>query len=71
MIRDDFAPSRSDVDVLVEFLPDAHPGLKFFGHSDELVKLLGRRVDLHTPGFISHHFREQVLRDAVTIYEQA
>ena len=35
VIRDDFDSSRSDVDVLAEFAPGVHPGLKFFGYGDE------------------------------------
>ena len=31
VLRDDFDPARSDVDVLAEFAPGVRPGLKFFG----------------------------------------
>lgn len=31
VLRDDFDPSRSEVDVLVEFLPGRIPGWEFFG----------------------------------------
>ena len=68
VLRDDFGPD-SDVDVLVEFEPGHTPGLAFFGMESELVRLLGREVDLNTPGFLSHYFRDQVLRDAEVIYE--
>ena len=37
VLRDDFDPVRSDVDVLAEFEPEAHPGLKFFGYGDEEI----------------------------------
>lgn len=70
VLREDFSP-ESDVDVLVEFLPGQTPGLAFFGYGDQLTKLIGHKVDLNTPGFLSKHFREDVLRQAVTIYEQA
>jgi len=70
VLREDFS-TNSDVDVLVEFLPGQIPGLAFFGYGDQLAKLIGHRVDLNTPGFLSKHFREDVLRQAVTIYEQA
>ena len=44
---DDFDPKGSDADFLVEFAPDAQPGLDaFFGVKSELEKLLGRGVDL-------------------------
>ena len=54
----------SDLDVLVEFEPDHVPGLAFFAMEAELSELLGREVDLNTPGFLSPYFREQVLAEA-------
>ena len=68
VLREDFRP-ESDVDVLVEF-EEAHvPGLEFFGMADELEAILGRKVDLLTPGFLSPHIRDDVLRQAQTQYE--
>jgi len=59
VLRDDFRPD-SDVDVLVEFQQDAHVGmLKLAGMEMELSEILGHKVDLNTPGFISRYFREQ------------
>jgi predicted nucleotidyltransferase len=70
VLREDFNPERSDVDVVVEFSPNAHPGLRFFGYGDELAQILGHKVDFNTPDWLSKHFREDALRDSVTIYEQ-
>lgn len=70
VLRDDFRPD-SDVDVLVEFQPDTHIGLRFFGMEEELSELFGRRVDLNTPGFLSKYFREAVLDQAVILYDAA
>ena len=70
-LRDDFDPARSDVDVLAEFLPQALPGFRAFGYGDELAELLGVKVDFNTPAMLSKHFRDEVLREAVTLYEQA
>jgi predicted nucleotidyltransferase len=69
VLRDDFGPD-SDVDVLVEFEPGHVPGLAFFSIESELSELLGRRVDLNTPGFLSPHFRSQVLAEAEVQYAQ-
>lgn len=70
-LRDDFAP-ESDVDVLVEFEPGARVGLiGFAGIENELSRLIGRKVDLNTVGFLSPYFRDQVLRDMEVAYEQA
>jgi predicted nucleotidyltransferase len=71
VLRDDFDPNRSDIDVLVEFLPGVRPGLKFFGYGDELAEILGVRVDFNTAEWLSKYFRDQVVREAVTVYEQA
>lgn len=67
-LREDFT-ARSDVDVLVEFEPGAVPGLAFFRIQEELSQLLGRAVDLNTPGSLSAYFRDDVLRQAEVIYD--
>lgn len=69
VLREDFRP-ESDVDMLVEFEPNQTPGLEFFTIEDELGQLLGRRVDLNTPASLSQYFRDEVLAEAETIYEQ-
>ena len=70
ILRDDFGPG-SDVDVLVEFEPGHTPGLSFFAMQDELGTILGRKVDLNTPGFLSPYFRDSVLREAEVQYAAA
>ena len=67
VLREDFTPD-SDVDVLVEFEPDHVPGLAFFTMERELSEILGRKVDLNTPGFLSRYFREQALAEAEVHY---
>jgi uncharacterized protein len=58
----------SDVDLLVEFEPDAKPGLLTMAQIEiELSELLGgRRIDLRTAGDLSHYFRDDVVRMAET-----
>ena len=70
ILRDDFAPD-SDVDLLVEFEPGATPGFGFFGIQEELSTILGRKVDLNTPGFLSKYFRDEVPREAEVLYDAA
>ncbi len=67
VLRDDFSP-ESDVDVLVEFEPGTRIGLRFFAIEQELSELLGRKVDLNTPGFLSKYFRDQVIAEAEPLY---
>ena len=69
-MREDFG-ADSDVDILVEFEPDAKVGLSFFSLQEELSMLLGRQVDLSTPKFLSPLIRERVMREAYQVYEAA
>jgi len=68
VLHDDFRP-ESDVDVLVEFEPGTRVTL--FDMVDleaELTEIVGRKVDLRTPGDLSHYFRQQVLDNAEVLY---
>ncbi len=67
VLSDEFGP-ESDVDVLVEFEPDHIPDLNFFDMQDELSEMLGRKVDLNTPGFLSRYFRDEVAASAEVLY---
>ncbi len=68
VLRDDFRPD-SDVDVLVEFEPGHTPGWEFFGMQDELTAIIGRPVDLNTPGFLSRYFRDEAVAEALLLYD--
>lgn len=61
----------SDVDLLVEFEPDASPSLLTMAQLElELSPLLGgRKVDLRTAGDLSRYFRDEVVRTAEVQYE--
>jgi predicted nucleotidyltransferase len=63
----------SDIDLLVEFLPDAKPTYFDLAWIEiELSGLLGgRKVDLRTPAELSRYFRDQVLREAEVQYVAA
>jgi uncharacterized protein len=69
VLREDFGP-ESDVDVLVEFEPGQVPGFAFFEMEEELSEILGRKVDLNTPNFLSRYFRNQVLGQAEVQYAE-
>lgn len=69
VLRDDFGDD-SDIDVLVEFAPDVIIGWKIVSMRAELAEILGYEVDFLTEGFLSPSFREEVLQQAVLIYEQ-
>jgi predicted nucleotidyltransferase len=61
----------SDVDLLVEFEPDATPSLFTMAEIElELSPLLGgRKVDVRTAGDLSRYFRDEVVRMAEPQYE--
>ena len=74
VLRDDFTP-ESDVDVLVEFEPDARIGyIGLAGLEIELDKILGRKADLHTFEGIERSrnwlLREEILSSTEAVYEQ-
>ena len=75
VLRDDFTP-ESDVDVLVDFEPDASIGyIGLAGLEIELNVILGRKAELHTfKGVESSRnwlLREEILTSAEAVYEQA
>ena len=53
----------SDIDLLVEFAPDASL-LDLVGLQQDAEALLGRRVDIVTPGGVSPFLRERILEEA-------
>lgn len=61
--------SESDVDILVDFEPDARIGLvKFASLSEELEEIVGRKVDLVTKTGLKRRVRSEVLGEAQLIY---
>ena len=63
---------QSDIDMLVEFLPDTR-GLEFFGLYVDLKEAFGRSVDLLTWDALENakpDFRHNVRREERIIYEQ-
>ena len=60
----------SDIDLLVEFEPEARPTLLDLAAIEEELsgRLGGRRVDLRTAAELSRYFRDEVLRDAEVQY---
>jgi hypothetical protein len=71
VLRDDFDPGRSDLDVLAEFNAGALDGvgLRYFAYGEELSQLLGRKVDFCSR--LNKYIEDKVRREAFTIYEQS
>ncbi len=59
----------SDIDLLVEFLPDAEVGLiEHAGLMLDLARLLGRKVDLVSKNGLKPRIRSSVLAEARLVY---
>ena len=56
----------------MEFEPGTRVGMiRLGGLEIKLGELLGRNVDLNTPGFLSKYYRDKVLAEAVVHYDTA
>jgi len=65
------AKEDSDVDVLIEFMPNATVGFfKLAQIQRSLRDFLGKKVDVLTPEAISKYFRNEVLQEAERVYER-
>lgn len=70
VLGEDFGPD-SDLDVLVEFEPGQPVGfIRLAGMEIELSDIIGRKVDLRTPGDLSRYFRQEVLDSAEVQYAE-
>lgn len=68
---DDFDPSRSDLDFVVDLgdLPPAEYADAYFGLREDLEALVGRPVDLLTaPSVRNPYLRHEVERTALELY---
>lgn len=65
VVRDEAGPD-SDIDILVEFEPDANIGLFAFARLQRyLQEILGRDVDLATPEALHKALKKDILEEAV------
>jgi predicted nucleotidyltransferase len=71
VLREDFDPTRSDVDVLAEFHPEAlsRLGLDYFGYGEDLTQIIGARVDLCSK--LNRHIAQSIGNEMLPIYDEA
>ncbi len=74
VLRDDFDPARSDVDVMVTFEPERRIGLDFFTTMPwELAEIIGRKVDMVERAGVEQSTndprRRHMLGNCETVYE--
>ena len=61
----------SDVDILVEFVPQARIGFfKMYDVQRNIEQALNKKVDIVTANQLSKYFRASVLKQAEVIYER-
>ena len=73
VLRDDFHPDRSDIDVMVQFHPEAHPTFTTLDQMESELKIIfDRDIDLITRQGIetSRNYlrRHEILSSAQVIY---
>ena len=61
-VRGDQTP-LSDIDILVEFMPEKHTFDNFMEVAFLLEKILGRKVELVTPEALSPHIGPHILKE--------
>jgi len=71
ILRDDFNPSQSDVDMLAEFHPEAlnQLGLDYFAYGEELSRIIEARVDFCSK--LNRHIAQSIGNEMLTIYDEA
>ncbi len=71
ILRDDFTP-ESDIDVLVEFKPEARVGFfKLFAIEEEFSGILGGHpVEINTCKSVDKYIRDEVLAEAQVLYAE-
>jgi len=68
VLRDDFSP-QSDIDMLVEFTPEAQPGWEIVDIQSEFSAFFGgRAVDFVNPKYLNRRLRDRVLASAEVVY---
>ena len=74
VVRDDFDPKRSDVDVLVEFEPGVERGMTYFrlaGIQQELSELFGRSAEVVLASSLDRYLRQDILNTAEVQFDAA
>ena len=69
-VRDDFDPQTSDVDVRVQFLPEADEEYlkNLYAIRDTLPELFGRKVDVLSGAIRNTYLRREIESSEVTVY---
>jgi uncharacterized protein len=55
---------ESDIDFLVEYIPESKKGFDVFGFPIEMEEMFGRKVDMVFESGLYHVIRDDILREA-------
>jgi predicted nucleotidyltransferase len=67
-VRGELRPD-SDIDLLVDYFPDARPSLfDLIGMKNELSDLIGRKIDLGVKRALKPRYKDQILAEAQVVY---
>jgi predicted nucleotidyltransferase len=70
VVRDDFRPESSDIDVLIEFQGDQALFDRYFDLKQGLETIFGRSVDVIQEGAVKNpYLRASLHQDRVPLYE--
>ena len=64
--------SDSDIDLLIEFDPEAHPGMVSMHEVEQGLSDLygGRPIDLLNPKYLNRRIRDRMLREAEVLFAE-
>lgn len=65
VVRDDFSPAKSDVDIIVEFSQPI--GIEFVDLADYLEHQIKRKVDLISKNGVKKNFYKEIEREIVYV----
>ena len=65
VVRDDFSPSKSDVDIIVDFSRPV--GIEFIDLAEFLEKSIDRKVDLVSLKSIKPKYFDQISKDIIYV----
>lgn len=75
VLRNDFNPQTSDIDVLISFMPNENWGWEIVAMKEELEKIFSRKVDLIEKTAVEKSRnpirKSEILNSYEVVYEQA
>lgn len=75
ILREDFDPKNSDIDIMITFIPGQHWGWEIVTMKEELESIFNRSIDLVTKKAIENsknpYRKKEILESYQVVYEKA